>query len=75
MRKIRIKELPWFQSVADVIGEGQAQIEISRVIHSDCFNSYSRYPDLFSAFNWTYSPQGGDFWSSIYCGVNPNQRA
>ena len=75
MSKIKIKELPWFDSVAKVIGEGQAQIEIMKVIHSNT----RKHCDFTGAhdcncFHWDGAPQESRFWANIINGINPVQR-
>lgn len=64
------RDLACFYEVACVIGEDKAGQELGVVI--DCWDEedLNTYP-LALAFPWDKTPQGSDFWSDIYSGINP----
>lgn len=59
-----------FDEVAEVIGYNQAVEELEKVVK---FNpkDFSEEDPLISAFTWTGTPQGHEFWSHICAGIMP----
>lgn len=68
--KIKVEELGCFEQVAKVIGPDLAKVELCKV-----FKNQSKYKaagqKLMTAFAWPITPQGSNFWASIYSGVDP----
>lgn len=71
MSKIKVSELKCFNSVADIIGKAQAEIELFKVVCNGERCHFDDYPDVDGAFVFDKSPQGCEFWFDVTDGINP----
>lgn len=65
--KLNARDLAYFEQVASVLGEVQAESELQQVIDSGL--KVDESISLSDAFIWAKSPQGYDYW----CGVLSNE--
>lgn len=68
MTKVKIEDLKVFPTVASVIGEARAKVELLKLQSVSC--GFCDDEVLSYAFSWVDTPQGYDFWSGIDYGVN-----
>ena len=71
--KLTPRSLGCFQEVADVIGEENAEVELQKVIDSEDTVWDEPDQDLIQSFIWGTSPQGDDFWRSVFNGQVPEE--
>jgi len=74
--KPHVKDIPCFKEVSEVIGRGNANIELFKVVTHKDFTPISYVfniedSPLIAAFEWDNTPQGWDFWCCINEGINP----
>ena len=70
---MRVRDLKCFKQVADVIGEKGALIHLGIVVN--CTDAdFDDVAEIDAAFYWHDTPQGRDFWLSIYNGKKPHYK-
>ena len=55
-----------FNQLASVIGKGQAQVELFKVMHNESCWVDIDVDDFALALDWALTPQGYDYWESLY---------
>lgn len=62
----KVSEMGCFEQVAKLVGKGQAQVELYKVITTEGTEIDFSIDDFALAFKWHKTPQGFNYWNDLY---------
>lgn len=71
----KVSDIKCFKQLASVIGKGQAQVELFKVMHNESCWVDIDVDDFSLALDWALTPQGYDYWESLYAHIRKEKES